>query len=127
MKTRNNRLRFILISIAVVALIAGAMIFAFGSPDPSAERVIQITAKKFDFSPGEIKIKKGETVILELKSADRDHGFNLPDFKIRMDVKPGEATRVKLTPDKTGTFTFTCDVFCGSGHEDMSGTITVTD
>jgi cytochrome c oxidase subunit II len=30
-------------------------------------------------------------------------------------------------PDKTGTFIFVCDVFCGSGHERMQGTITVVD
>jgi cytochrome c oxidase subunit II len=33
---------------------------------------------------------------------------------------------LRLTPDKTGTFTFACDVFCGSGHEDMTGTLIVT-
>jgi cytochrome c oxidase subunit 2 len=32
---------------------------------------------------------------------------------------------VRLMPDKVGTFTFLCDVFCGSGHETMNGTITV--
>jgi len=30
-------------------------------------------------------------------------------------------------PDKTGTFTFVCDIFCGTGHEEMDGTIEVTD
>jgi cytochrome c oxidase subunit 2 len=34
--------------------------------------------------------------------------------------------QLQRTPDKTGTFTFLCDVFCGSGHEDMSGTLIVT-
>ena len=29
-------------------------------------------------------------------------------------------------PDKTGKFTFSCDVFCGDGHEEMTGTIVVT-
>jgi cytochrome c oxidase subunit 2 len=91
------------------------------------ERTIKITAKKFDFSPGEITVKKGETVILELSSSDRVHGFSLPDFKIRSEVKPGEVTRVKFTPDKTGQFTFSCDVFCGSGHEDMSGVLIVSE
>ena len=29
--------------------------------------------------------------------------------------------------DKLGEFPFHCDVFCGSGHEQMDGTIKVTD
>jgi cytochrome c oxidase subunit 2 len=36
-------------------------------------------------------------------------------------------SRVRLVPDKVGTFPFVCDIFCGSGHEDMTGTIVVTE
>ena len=91
----------------------------------AGERVIHLTAKKFEFTPGEIKAKKGEVIVLELTSEDVTHGFNLPDFGVRGDVKPGAVARFRFTPDKTGQFTFTCDVFCGSGHEEMSGTLTV--
>jgi cytochrome c oxidase subunit 2 len=91
------------------------------------EKTIQVTAKKFEFTPGEITARKGEPVVLEIKSEDVNHGFNLPDFGVRGDVKPGGVTRIRFTPDKAGQFTFTCDVFCGSGHEEMSGTMTVTE
>ena len=52
-------------------------------------------------------------------------GFNLADFNLRADIVPGKVVSLELMPDKTGTFTFLCDVFCGSGHEDMSGTLVV--
>jgi cytochrome c oxidase subunit II len=91
------------------------------------DKTIHITAKKFEFTPGEITAKKGEPVVLEIKSEDVNHGFSLPDFGVRGDVKPGSVLRLSFTPNKTGQFTFTCDVFCGSGHEDMSGTLTVTE
>jgi cytochrome c oxidase subunit 2 len=52
-------------------------------------------------------------------------GFNLPDFNVRADIVPEKTARVSLVPDKAGTFTFLCDVFCGDGHEKMSGQITV--
>jgi heme/copper-type cytochrome/quinol oxidase subunit 2 len=33
----------------------------------------------------------------------------------------------ELTPDRAGTFTFVvCGVFCGTGHEDMSGTLVLS-
>jgi cytochrome c oxidase subunit 2 len=54
-------------------------------------------------------------------------GLNLPDFNVRGDMIPEKVTRVRFTPDKTGTFTFVCDIFCGSRHEEMHGTITVID
>jgi cytochrome c oxidase subunit II len=93
----------------------------------TTERVIQVTAKKFDFSPGEITVKKGEPVVLELTSLDREHGFYLPDFGVNAKVKPREVTRVAFTPGKAGKFPFACDVVCGSGHEEMSGTLVVTE
>jgi len=92
-----------------------------------AERTIHLAAKKFEFTPGEINAKKGESIVLEVTSEDVTHGFNLPDFGVRGDVKPGVVARFHFTPDKTGQFTFTCDVFCGSGHEEMSGTLRVTE
>jgi cytochrome c oxidase subunit 2 len=33
--------------------------------------------------------------------------------------------RLAFTPDRPGEFEFVCDVFCGSGHEDMGGVIKV--
>ena len=90
-------------------------------------KVIKITAKKFDFTPNELTVKEGEPVALELTSTDRVHGFSLPDFKLTARIEPGKVTRVTFTPDRTGEFTFSCNVFCGSGHEDMAGRLIVTD
>jgi len=54
-------------------------------------------------------------------------GFNVPDLGVRADIVPGKVARVRLVADKVGTFAFACDIFCGSGHEEMVGSITVTD
>ena len=89
--------------------------------------VVRIVAKRFEYSPPQVTLKKGEPVVLELVSTDRVHGFKLPAFKIRTDVRPNDPVRIPLTPDKTGRFTFACDVFCGDGHDDMTGTLVVTE
>jgi cytochrome c oxidase subunit 2 len=62
---------------------------------------------------------------LEFTSLDRLHGFNCPDLGIRTDIPPGKVTKLRFVPQKVGTFLFHCDNFCGSGHEGMTGTITV--
>ncbi|MGA7990253.1 MAG: cupredoxin domain-containing protein [Thermoanaerobaculia bacterium] len=90
-------------------------------------RAIRIVAKRFSYTPSEIRLKKGEAVVLELVSEDRVHGFKLPAFAIRTDIRPGEVARIPLTPDKVGTFVFACDVFCGDGHDDMTGTVVVAE
>jgi cytochrome c oxidase subunit 2 len=91
------------------------------------EQVIHLTAKKFEFAPNEITLKKGVPAIVEITSVDRDHGFKVPELGVRADVKPGATTRVRIVPDRVGRFEFRCDVFCGSGHEDMAGEIVVVD
>jgi len=90
------------------------------------ERVIRVLARKFEFVPNDIELKKDEPVVLEFTGADVLMGFSLPDFKVRTDIPPGVTTRLRLTPDRVGSFEFVCDNFCGEFHEDMSGKIRVT-
>ena len=89
-------------------------------------RVIKIVAKKFVFVPSEIHVKKGETVSLQITAPEVPMGFNISDLKQRVDVVPGKVAKLQFTADTVGSFPFLCDVFCGSGHEDMSGTLIVT-
>jgi cytochrome c oxidase subunit 2 len=115
--------------IGVVVLLAGVLgigaVFADTLSENQSEQVIKVNAHKFEFLPGNITLKKGVPVILELTSSDVIMGFNAPDLQSRATIIPGVVTRIRVVPDKVGTFIFFCDVFCGDGHEDMSGTITV--
>lgn len=88
-------------------------------------RHVAVTAKRFTFTPAEIHLRKGEDVVLELTTLDRTHGFEAPELGLSAEIEPGKTTRLRLTPSKTGTFEFHCNVFCGSGHEEMSGRIVV--
>lgn len=106
---------------------AGSFNLAERPVGAAGPRVVRISAKKFAFTPAEVRLRKGEPVVLELVSEDRVHGFNVQAFGIRKDIVPKEVTRVALTPDKAGTFPFRCDVFCGDGHEEMTGTLVVTE
>jgi cytochrome c oxidase subunit 2 len=112
------------ITAGIVLLGAGALgLRAVAQP---AEQVVKVVAKRYEFVPSEIRLRKGIPAVLELTSADVPMGFSAPDFHVRADILPGVVARVRLTPDQAGSFDFVCDVFCGSGHEDMSGTIVVT-
>ena len=89
-------------------------------------RVIKIVAKKFVFVPAEIRVKNGETISLQITAPEVPMGFNISDLGLRIDVVPGKVAKLQFTADKLGSFPFLCDVFCGSGHEDMNGTLIVT-
>src|ERR1700689_974065 len=90
-------------------------------------KVIEIAAKKFDFTPSEITLKKGEPVILRLTTSDRVHGFMSKPFKFDTDIPPGKTTDVTVTPDTAGNFTIICDHYCGTGHGGMNMKVTVVE
>jgi cytochrome c oxidase subunit 2 len=110
-----------------LALLLSCGALAFHVAAQPADRVIRIAVKKFDYTPNEIRLKKGVPVVLEFSNTDMMMGFSVPDLKTRADLPPGKVTRVRIVPDKAGTFAFFCDIFCGTGHEDMTGTIVVED
>ena len=113
------------LTIALGGLLLGAGTIGLGSAAEPKEKVIKVLARRFTYSPDKITLKKGVPVVFELTTADVLMGFSVPDFGVRADVVPGKVAKLPLTPDKVGTFTFLCDIFCGSGHETMNGTITV--
>ncbi len=122
MKTSKLLSTFI---IPAVMIFVSAGVFAADQP-AQPEQVIKITAKRFEYSPNVITIKAGVPVILEFTSLDRMHGFTVPDLGgIRATIEPGKVTRVRIMASKAGTYEFHCDIFCGDGHEGMTGKIIV--
>lgn len=87
--------------------------------------VVEITAKRFAFTPDKVTLKKGQTVKLRLHSEDVTHGFFLRPLKLDEQIPAGQTTEVTVTPQVAGTFTTICDHFCGANHGNMNMTIVV--
>jgi cytochrome c oxidase subunit 2 len=110
---------------AAALAVAGCVAAVEMAPKPPPVQTVSVLAQRFNFTPDEIKVKRGVPVDLELTTLDRLHGFDVPGLGLRAQIVPGETTHVKFTPDKAGRFPFHCDVFCGEGHEDMDAAIIV--
>lgn len=104
---------------ALVALPGTKMAHAGGLP------VVEITAKRFAFSPDRITLKKGETVKLRIHSEDVTHGFFLRPLKLDEEIPAGQTIEVTVRPETAGTFMTICDHFCGANHGNMNMTIVV--
>jgi len=100
--------------VAGVLLLSGSRARAQGEP-----KVVAVTAKRFEFLPHEVKLKKGETVTLRVTSEDVEHGFFNRKMKIDSDIAAGQSADVTITPLEAGKFVIICDHFCGSGHGNM--------
>jgi cytochrome c oxidase subunit 2 len=111
-----------LMLLAVTLFCAGAQ---DARPGASEAAEIKVTARKYEFDPGVIRVKKGDHLKLVITAEDHDHGFKLEAFHIDQKLKKGEVTPIEFTADQAGTFPFQCSHFCGTGHRKMKGELIV--
>jgi cytochrome c oxidase subunit 2 len=86
---------------------------------------IQVTLRKYEFTPASLRVRKGEHVRLTMAAIDHDHGFRLDEFEINQKIQKGTSAIVEFSPEKAGTFQFRCSIVCGLGHRNMRGTLVV--
>lgn len=88
-------------------------------------RVVEVKAKRYEFTPDTIVVNQGERVRLECRSLDVLHALQIKAYKINTKVRPGMTQDVTFTATKSGTFPFNCSMDCGSGHSKMKGILIV--
>jgi cytochrome c oxidase subunit 2 len=133
------------LSIVPKALLGLAMLFSVSGSVRAQEQsaqVIEVTAKKYEYSASPIHVKSGTKVQLKITASDHDHGFKIaavPDgaatngtagliFTSSQDcwqLKKGETTTIDFLAQTPGTYTFRCCHTCGLGHKGMKGQIVV--
>ena len=102
-----------------------AQVAKYAGTPVQGKHEIQVTLRKYEFSPGSLRVRKGEQVKLIMTAADHDHGFKLDEFSINQKIPKGTTVVVEFTADKAGTFHFRCSSVCGIGHRGMKGTLLV--
>lgn len=131
--------------LASTAFFLIAIPFHGNSSLPAQEQsaqVIEVTAKKYEFSPGPIHVKAGTKVQLKITAVDHDHGFKIstvadgaaPDSKPGLvltspqdcyQIKKKETVTIEFVAQTTGTYEFHCCHFCGFGHKGMHSELIV--
>ena len=107
----------------LAAVVAFAPLPALSSP-PQA-RTFEIDARQFAYSPSELKVNTGDTVTIQLVSADVVHGLYVDGYDVSVEADPGQSATLTFVADKPGSFRFRCNVTCGAMHPFMIGKITV--
>jgi cytochrome c oxidase subunit II len=105
-------------------------------------QIIEVTAKKYEYTPSPILVKRGARVQLKITSLDKTHGFKInlyPDgsdtkgdpgliFSSKEDcfkIEKGASTVVEFVARTPGTYSFHCCNRCGIGHGGMKGQLIV--
>ena len=134
--------------IVCLFLLSGSIGFA-GSARPAntsqAEQgvqVIEVAAKKYEYTPSPIRVKLGAKVQLKITSLDKTHGFKINLYPDGADAKgepglvfssnddcfkleKGTPTVVQFEARRPGTYSFHCCNHCGIGHGGMKSQLMV--
>lgn len=89
------------------------------------ERTFEIDARQFAYAPSELKVNQGDTVTIQLVSADVVHGLYIDGYDISVEADPGQSATLTFTAEKSGSFRFRCNITCGAMHPFMIGKLTV--
>ena len=111
--------------------------------DQSEEaQTIEVTAKKYEFTPSEIRVKKGTKVRLKVHSVDETHGIKLNVYpegskkksqpglvfehpETNGKVEKGQDQILEFVAREAGTYEFKCAKLCGMHHGRMKGKLIV--
>ena len=117
-------------TIGAVALVILAVVFMSGvfsrsgadaplagslnvSPQLTSVREFKTTIKNFAYSPKDIDVNLGDSVIVDITNRDQvTHGISLPVFGVRTSVAPGATRRIEFVANKTGN----PETFCSTDH-----------
>jgi cytochrome c oxidase subunit 2 len=72
-------------------------------------------------------LPKDRPVHFRVHTDDVIHSFWVPQFRLKTDAVPGITTRIRVTPDKVGSYQVVCTELCGIGHATMRQTVRVVE
>ena len=112
---------------AAAGLTAGALLLGVDAGADGERRVVRVLAERFAFTPSEIRVARGTTLELRIRSDDTLHGFRIVGRDVNLLVpkrRQGEAV-VVFEAAEAGRFEFECSRLCGAGHNFMRGAVVV--
>lgn len=75
------------------------------------EVVVDVVGTDFEYDVKEIRVKKGDTVVINFESTDGFHDWVLDEFDAASSrINEGEKTSVTFVANKAGTFQYYCSV-----------------
>jgi cytochrome c oxidase subunit II len=126
----------------VIPTILVIIVFAWGFKTflkmnvvPGDAMEIKVTGQKwfwtFDYidsgvnTLNELVVPVDKPIQLTMSSQDVIHSFFVPNFRVKMDVLPNRYSVTWFEATQKGKFDLFCAEYCGTGHSEMIGKVTV--
>ena len=153
MKIHTYEKAFLVVGVAVLIACGGALIYAstigihlpgksglldpaqvaqtapFDNPGvfqtgPNSYNAVVI-GSAWTFKPNELQVPVGAEITFIATSTDVIHGFNVERTRLNMMLIPGQISKNTYTFREPGEHLLICHEYCGLGHHNMAGKITV--
>ena len=109
----------------VAALFVGARPPQQPDPEPAGRRTFAVTARKFEFDPEVIDVRRNDVVRLTITSPDIAHSFTVDAYRIQKRIPAGGSVTFEFRADEVGRFPFYCSMRADPGCEEMRGELIV--
>ncbi len=88
-------------------------------------REFTVSADRFAFSPSSIEVNRNDLVKITFTARDIAHSFTIDDYRIVKRAGAGQTVTFEFRADRSGPFTFYCNLSQDAKCKDMKGTLTV--
>ena len=86
---------------------------------------VHLVAKMWAFDPPLIRLPQGADVDLYLSALDVTHGLYIEHTNVNLMAVPGSVNAAHVRFDREGDYDMICHEYCGIGHQNMMGRITI--
>lgn len=93
--------------------------------DTPGRRAFALVARKYQFDPEVIDVRRNDIVRLTITSADIAHSFTVDAYRIQKRIPAGAATTFEFRADEVGRFPFYCSMRLDAGCAEMRGELIV--
>ena len=111
----------------VFVTLAASVFFlvSVAAQDQGQVREFTIAGSNYAFSPASIQVNRNDLVKITFTAQDLAHSFALDDYRIVKRANAGQTVTFEFRADRSGTFTFYCNLSQDAKCKDMHGTLTV--
>ena len=93
--------------------------------DQGQVREFTVSGNAFAFSPASLAVNKNDLVKITFTAQDMPHSFTIDDYRIVKRAGAGQTVTFEFRADRSGAFTFYCNLSQDPKCRDMKGTLTV--
>ncbi len=114
--------------VLAVFLALGAVVLLAPWPMPVSRttgREIVFHARQYVYTPGVVRVSRGERITMVLEAEDMTHGLYVDGYGVDLVAVPGRPARASFVAEREGKFRLRCSKVCGSLHPFMLGELIV--